>query len=669
VLATLAVVAALAHPIAGWPASTGMPAALAIVLAAAAWIAYRGARTRPAIVVLEPTRTTSGATDALAWITERTEEAFVLSDRAGVVLYVSRAGRELLGAGVTPGATLDGGPLCARFSDGEAFADTLRQLYAQPERADSGELVIADDGTLRVCGWTSGPLRDATERIVGRGFLFSDRTQQRELAALKSDFLSTVTHELRTPLTSVKGSLQLILGKAEALSAIERELLDISLKNTDRLIRLINDILDISRLEFGKIDLTFASIAPAPVVEEAVAGLRAYAAGRDIAIGCEIEPDLADIAGDRDRLIQVFTNLISNAVKFSPAGGRVLVRATRALDGLAIAIRDWGVGISAIDHKRLFQRFHRINPGTCQEPGTGLGLAISKAIIDRHGGRITVESREHEGSTFTVLLPLVAEARETASPVAGATDAVPTAARPTILLIDDDADLGTVLEVSLSATYRLLRVERGVQALDVARAERPDLILLDVVLPDLSGYDVLRILQHSEATRAIPVVMLTVQPERELAQRLGAAGVVAKPVDIDELQYTVRRSLARRAVGAPLRVAVGPLQCRPIADLTAALRAGGHEVFPVADAWELLRCADEHDPDVAVVDAAGEHDPEKTLAFLRGHASTRRLPLVLLTAVQPGAYPSGCTPVSARVRDDEVVRVIEDAARQRGAAT
>jgi CheY-like chemotaxis protein len=383
-------------------------------------------------------------------------------------------------------------------------------------------------------------VRDGVGAPVGRSFVFQDLSQERELTTLKSDFLSTVTHELRTPLTSVKGSLQLVLGKCAALAPVERELLGISLKNADRLIRLINDLLDISRLELGNLDLTFAPIATGSMVHEAVAGLRAYAGGRDVVIGCDVEGDLPPVRGDRDRLLQVLTNLISNAVKFSSAGGRVVVQASRAGDAIAIAVRDWGPGIAESDRSRLFRRFQRLHPERTSEPGTGLGLAISKAIVDRHGGRIVVESREHEGSTFTVIVPAALEAlRRTAS----APGPAPDGRRPTILVVDDDVDLGTVLEASLGEGYRVLRVERGVQALDVARAERPDLILLDVVLPDLSGYDVLRILQHSESTGTIPIVMMTVQPEPTLASRLGAAEVLAKPVDIDHLRAVIERTL------------------------------------------------------------------------------------------------------------------------------
>ena len=160
------------------------------------------------------------------------------------------------------------------------------------------------------------PLRDEQGNVVGRGFLFHDRSQARELAGSKIDFPSTVTHELRTRLTSVKGSLQLVLGKSTALSPIDSELLHISLKNADRLIRLINDLLDISRLELGKIELTFAKVPTASLVEEAVAGLRAYAAGREITIGCAVSAEAPPL--DLDHLARAIEQALLERAATTP---------------------------------------------------------------------------------------------------------------------------------------------------------------------------------------------------------------------------------------------------------------------------------------------------------------------------------------------------------------
>jgi signal transduction histidine kinase/CheY-like chemotaxis protein len=488
----------------------------------------------------------------LTGVLKHCEDAIVFTDVSLRVWYANDAFVALCGRTMYAAAgTTIVDALAHRIADGDAFAESAAELGAHCEREATGELTRLTT-PARTFEWRSMPLRSADGSVVGRGFLFHDRSQARELAGLKSDFLSTVTHELRTPLTSVKGSLQLVLGKSTALSPIDCELLHISLKNADRLIRLINDLLDISRLELGKIELTFAKVPTASLVDEAVAGLRAYAAGRQITIGCAVHAEVPAIEGDRDRLIQVLTNLISNAVKFSPSGGHVLVSAERQDDDVHIAVRDWGIGIPTADQSRLFQRFQRVNPGQSAEPGTGLGLAISKAIIERHGGRIVLDSREQAGSTFTIVVPAAKEALVSHGEADRPANDV-----PTVLLVDDDEDLATRMQEAWKDRYRILRIARGVEALDVARRLQPDVVLLDVVLPDLSGYDVLRILRTTAATAAIPVIMLTVQPERALAANLGAVDVIAKPFDLDHVTRAIDHALLDRSTTPPTAAAAG----------------------------------------------------------------------------------------------------------------
>lgn len=493
--------------------------------------------------------------EALADVLAHCEVALVTTDSAMHITYANEAFSALCGRTLEAGAgTTIVDALAHRIADDEAFAEITAELARNSEREGSGE-VTRLAAPARTFEWRSVPLRDDTGMITGRGFVFHDRSQERELAGLKSDFLSTVTHELRTPLTSVKGSLQLVLGKSTALSAIDSELLHISLKNADRLIRLINDLLDISRLELGKIELTFAKVPTASLVEEAVSGLHAYAAAREITIGCSVEADVPALAGDRDRLIQVLTNLISNAVKFSPAGSHVEVAAALRGEEVHIAVRDQGIGIPVGDQGRLFQRFQRLNPGHSGEPGSGLGLAISKAIIERHGGHILLESREHEGSTFTVVLPAMHEPRTARGLLDRGRSGE--ANHPKILLVDDDRELARTLETAWQGRYRVDWVGRGLDALDTARSVAPDVVLLDVVLPDLSGYDVLRILRTTSVTAAIPVIMLTVQPERALSANLGATDVVAKPLDVHQLTRAVEHALAEHASTPAPRAAVG----------------------------------------------------------------------------------------------------------------
>jgi signal transduction histidine kinase/CheY-like chemotaxis protein len=493
--------------------------------------------------------------ESLADVLGHCEVGLVITDPSLRISYANEAFAALCGRILDAAAgTTIVDALAHRIAEDGAFSDIVADLARDADGDASGEVTRLAAPT-RTFEWRSVPLRDGSGKTCGRGFVFHDRSQERELAGLKSDFLSTVTHELRTPLTSVKGSLQLVLGKSTGLSAIDSELLHISLKNADRLIRLINDLLDISRLELGKIELTFAKVSTPSLVEEAVSGLRAYAAAREITIGCSVAADVPALAGDRDRLIQVLTNLISNAVKFSPACSHVDVEAVLRDDEVEIAVRDCGIGIPVADQGRLFQRFQRLNPGHSGEPGSGLGLAISKAIIERHGGHILLESREDQGSTFTIVLPAMHEPRIDRDHATRGD--VGDAEQPKILLVDDDQELARTLEAAWTGRYRVTSVARGVEALDTALALEPDVVLLDVVLPDLSGYDVLRILRTTVATAAIPVIMLTVQPERALSANLGASDVVAKPLDLPQLTRAVEQALSEHAAVLHPRAAVG----------------------------------------------------------------------------------------------------------------
>ncbi len=504
----------------------------------------RGGDQPPASVTKFPDLST--AARSLAPVLRSCEDAIVLTDASLRIQYANDAFAKLCGRTIdAPSETTVVEAVRHRIAAGEDFARALADVARQGDRAANGE--ITHLGTpARTFEWRAIPLENDLGIAAYRAFVFHDRSQAQELAGLKSDFLSTVTHELRTPLTSVKGSLQLVLGKSTALSAIDSELLNISLKNADRLIRLINDLLDISRLELGKIELTFGRVPTASLLEEAAAGLRAYAGGRDISIECEVDPGVPALLGDRDRLIQVLTNLISNGIKFSPAAGRVRVAASLHEDEVAVEVQDWGIGIPDADQCRLFQRFERLSRGRSDEPGTGLGLAISKAIVERHGGRITLTSREQVGSTFTIFVPAFADRAPSSEPTGhGATPST------TVLLVDDDDALCAELERVLADRYVVTCVRRGMDALDVARDMQPDVVLLDVVLPDLSGYDVLRILRTTSATSTVPVIMLTVQPERALAASLGACDVVAKPVDLELLRHAIDHALQDRDV-API---------------------------------------------------------------------------------------------------------------------
>lgn len=251
------------------------------------------------------------------------------------------------------------------------------------------------------------PLLDKTWEFAGVVMSIRDVTLEEEVDRMKTEFISTVSHELKTPLTSIKGSLQLILRRGRELHDTERELLAVCQRNTDRLIRLISEILDISRIESGRIEFNFKPESINRLVSEAVEEMTGFASAHNVSLAETVSPDLPPVFADHDRLIQVITNLLSNAVKFSPEGEIVTVDAEKEGSYISVSIIDHGKAIRKTDRGKLFKKFQQINGHDSEEQGgTGLGLAICKEIMERHHGRIFYRSRTGGGNIFTFTVPV-----------------------------------------------------------------------------------------------------------------------------------------------------------------------------------------------------------------------------------------------------------------------
>jgi len=278
-------------------------------------------------------------------------------------------------------------------------------------RALGGETIVGEELSLELPGGRTlpiligaAPIRDEEDRITGAVIGFQDVSSLHELSRLKNDFVSTVSHELRTPLTSIRGSLQLLLSEEDAVPTEEgRQLLSIALNNTDRLIRMITDILDIAKMEAGQMGLARHPMDVGLIVRTAVEAVHGLAEARGITVRHTIAPTLPLIDADHDRLAQAIVNLLSNAIKFSPAGGEVHVEASAVDGSVALRVADAGRGIPERDLGLVFEKFHQA--GGANRQGTGLGLSITKALIEQHGGSISVASEEGAGTTFTITLP------------------------------------------------------------------------------------------------------------------------------------------------------------------------------------------------------------------------------------------------------------------------
>jgi PAS domain S-box-containing protein len=359
-----------------------------------------------------------------------------------------------------------------------------------------------------------------------------DATERRRIAEMKDAFVSTVSHELRTPLTSIAGSLGLVAaGAGGRLPEKAARLIDIAHANSRRLVRLINDILDVEKLEAGQLKMTLAPLDLRDVAARAVEGIQGYADQLGVGVSLNDGPP-APVRGDGDRLIQVATNLLSNAVKFSPSGGEVRVTVNPETRIARLSVSDRGPGIADEFRSRIFGKFAQADSTDAREKGgTGLGLAIAKEIAERHGGRLWFESAEGEGATFHLDLPL------------DQADAAHDEEAVRLLICEDDPDAARILVEMLSYEgFKADVADTAREALTLARRAPYAAALIDLQLPDADGVSLIRQLKADEATRAMPVVVVSgdVARGRVRGRSLEVADWVEKPVDQDRLRQAVR---------------------------------------------------------------------------------------------------------------------------------
>lgn len=371
--------------------------------------------------------------------------------------------------------------------------------------------------------------------------LQQDIVQLRELERLKTDFVSTVSHELRTPLTSMRGALGLILGgKVGELPAKGRDLLQIAMSNTERLIRLINDILDIEKMDAGQISLRRDRLRLRPLLETTCTGLEGFARDHRISLRITTAMDAdADVIGDPDRLIQVFTNLLSNAIKFSPAEGTVELSIGLEQGQVRVRVCDFGPGIAPEFAERIFGRFQQAGGADSRKSGgTGLGLNIARGIVEQHSGAIGFEAAEGGGTVFWVTLPI-------AAPYTGGDDA-----RRVILIVEDDPSMRDVLVAHFEALARPIGVQSAEAALEVLSREPVGAIVLDPGLPGMSGLEFARTIRQDPKTRTLPVFLFSARehPTDELrAAGIRASDAFVKTRDSEALLFDrVRLELQKR---------------------------------------------------------------------------------------------------------------------------
>jgi len=524
------------------------------------------------------------------------------------------------------------------FTDRVVAGDLKGQ--ADPGDDDEmGRLILAVNEMvrhLRIILEDERSVRENLER--SRAELEDANEKLKELDRMKSEFLNTVSHELRTPLTAIKAFAEILLDNAGEDPETQMEFLGIINKEADRLTRLINNLLDLSRIEAGRMNWHFEPSDLEEVVGNACDTLKLSAEKKEILYNIEHLSQGLPVHCDYDKLVQVFTNLIGNALKFTPSGGSVTITSRRVGDKAEVVVSDTGMGVAPEFHAKIFEKFGQVDTSETREiKGSGLGLPIARSIVEAHRGTLTLDSDVGKGSRFIVRLPLFGIEVGSHPPRndAPASDSpLPARLHPsfrTVLIVDDEASIRRFLRHLLEQEgYDVLEAATGKEAISRTEREKPDLVLLDLRLPDMTGFEILSEIKAKPETSEIPVIILSIVQDREEGFRLGASDYLTKPVDRDRLMERIQRLIGTQASLNLLVVEDDPSVQRA---LQAMLEHHHFRVRPVSSAEEALEALKDQIPDLILLDLMLPGlSGNDFLQELKQQPEWEHLPVIVLTA-------------------------------------
>jgi PAS domain S-box-containing protein len=393
--------------------------------------------------------------------------------------------------------------------------------------------------------------RDITENKLAKEELEKANQQLRELDKLKDNFLSTVSHELRTPLTSIKSFAEILLNYDEDRPT-QKEFLGIINDESDRLTRLINDFLDLSKIQAGRLQWQTVELSITDAIHSVAGASRPLIEKAKLSFELQLEPDLPPVMCDKDRLIQVITNILGNAVKFTPENGKITLKArleqasaSEKGDSIVVSITDTGIGIAPENHQKIFEKFGQVGDVLKDRPkGTGLGLPICKKIIENYTGKIWVDSALGKGTTFSFSLPVDRTKNSSFAPPVEQPLPTVSCSGKSILVVDDESNIRRFIKHELAARgHNIIEASGGKEAVDLARKCHPDLITLDIAMPDLNGFDVIAVLKNDTATNNIPILIISVVEDKQKALTLGVNDYITKPITLDVLLQRVNTLL------------------------------------------------------------------------------------------------------------------------------
>jgi len=463
--------------------------------------------------------------------------------------------------------------------------------------------------------------------------------QLQEANKHKSVFLASMSHELRTPLNAILGFSELLIDASDGQHppATRLRFLEQIHSSGQHLLGLINDILDLSKIEAGQMELRLQMVSISDVVDQVRNTIEPLAAQKSISLE-SVTTGLGDIEADAGKFKQMLLNLVSNAIKFTPAGGTVRISGTRLADAAEISVADTGIGIAVADQGRIFHEFQQVDSGVDrQQQGTGLGLTLTRRFARLHGGDVRVESEPGKGSVFTIHMPVraVPQTQEVESHVLDVASANGDAELPLVLIVEDDPPASELLARQLQrAGFRTAIVRNGKDVVSKARQLKPAAITLDILLPGLDGWEVLTRLKHDETTSSIPVIVISVVDNPDLGIALGAVDYFVKPVPAKELISRLRRfNFGTNGTRPKTQILVVDDERANREWLTEILEPAGFGVIPAIGGREAIELARSRHPDLVLLDLLmPEVSGFDVVEALRSERATSKTPIMVLTA-------------------------------------
>jgi len=488
------------------------------------------------------------------------------------------------------------------------------------------------DGTGRLLGFAK-VTRDVTEHKRTQELLVHAKEEAVRASKFKDQFLSTMSHELRTPLNAVLGFSDLLADERYGpLNDRQQRYVAHIHTGGKHLLKLISDILDLSKIEAGRMELAREDVTVASAFAEVISALYPLAEKKSQALLQRAESHL-HVRADAMRFKQMLMNLAANAIKFTPEGGRIELAARQVDDQVRVEVRDNGPGIPPDQQQRIFEAFFRLTESGSATEGTGLGLAITSRLVELHGGKLGIESQPGEGACFYFSLPLIAIApdqpAQTSVPVPRARKA------PRILVIEDNAVTGQLIQSQLASSgYETLKCDQPERAVEMAAEHQPDAITLDLLMQPVHGLEVLLQLKNDPRTSKIPVIVVTIVDQPGVGAALGADEYLIKPVDKATLLAAVERCLRSRGGAAPARnILVVEDDLSALEVIVELLRAYGYAVSTAADGEQARVSVAQSLPELVILDLVlPKISGFELLAEWRSNPRTADLSVFVLTS-------------------------------------